>query len=227
MKRLKYFEAFNNLEGSAITMDDIIKTIDDGKNIYATIIQEIPKNDPEVPLKPLDIDNDGLITIDYNGKIGYVKLKDVERIDETKIVKKITKELAEESFKDFVNWDLIEDLKDLSLEHIDNGYTLSYNIIYEKPYNVYNGEKYYTHNEIGVLSGIFNHTIDKVTYLSTSGPDKSHLLNIDSRYIKYKIKLFTRELLTSDEYKKGFEYSNEILEIIKSMYPNEKISCIH
>jgi hypothetical protein len=82
MKWIKLFEDFkqNNEEGDLITIDDIIKAKSDGEKIYATIIEEIPGNDPEEPLEIKDIDEDGLVTIDYKGKIGYVELKNVKRI---------------------------------------------------------------------------------------------------------------------------------------------------
>jgi hypothetical protein len=82
MKWIKLFEDFkqNNEIGDLISIDDIIKANDNGEKIYATIIEEIPGNDPKEPLDIKDIDEDGLITVDYKGKIGYVKLSDVMKI---------------------------------------------------------------------------------------------------------------------------------------------------
>jgi len=82
MKYLKFFESFeqNNKSGDLITEDDIIECIKRDGNVYATIIQEIPNNDPDEPLKPKDIQDD-LVTIEYDNKIGYVKLDDIEKID--------------------------------------------------------------------------------------------------------------------------------------------------
>jgi hypothetical protein len=84
MKWIKLFEEFkqNNGEGDLITIDDIIKAKENGDNIYATIIEEMPENDPDDPLEIKDIDGDGLITISYKGKYGYVKLDNVDRIGE-------------------------------------------------------------------------------------------------------------------------------------------------
>lgn len=84
MKWIKLFEEFkqNNGEGDLITIDDIIKAKENGDNIYATIIEEMPENDPDEPLEVKDIDGDGLITISYKGKYGYVKLDNVDRIGE-------------------------------------------------------------------------------------------------------------------------------------------------
>ena len=84
MKWIKLFEDFkqNNEAGDLITGDDIIKAKENGEKIYATIVEEIPENDPKEPLDIKDIDEDGLITVDYKGKIGYVKLTDVKQIGE-------------------------------------------------------------------------------------------------------------------------------------------------
>ena len=84
MKWIKLFEDFkqNNEAGDLITGDDIIKAKENGEKIYATIVEEIPGNDPKEPLEIKDVDEDGLITVDYKGKIGYVKLTDVKQIGE-------------------------------------------------------------------------------------------------------------------------------------------------
>jgi hypothetical protein len=83
MKWIKLFEDFkqNNEAGDLLRQEDIIKCIEKGGIIYATIVQEIPENDPKEPLKAVDIDEDGLITVEQNNKIGYVKLEDVEKIE--------------------------------------------------------------------------------------------------------------------------------------------------
>lgn len=83
MKWLKLFEDFkqNNEEGDLLKQEDIIKCIEKGGIMYATIVQEIPENDPKEPLKAVDIDQDGLITVEQNNKIGYVKIEDVEKIE--------------------------------------------------------------------------------------------------------------------------------------------------
>jgi hypothetical protein len=83
MKWIKLFEDFkkNNEVGDLLKQEDIIKCIEKGGIMYATIVQEIPDNDPKEPLKAIDIDEDGLITVEQNNKIGYVKLEDVEKIE--------------------------------------------------------------------------------------------------------------------------------------------------
>ena len=83
MKWIKLFEDFkqNNEEGTLITMDDIINCIKNKGVIYATIIKEYPGNDPKDPITPIDIDEDGLITVDIDGNEYYVDLDDVEKIE--------------------------------------------------------------------------------------------------------------------------------------------------
>ena len=83
MKYIKLFEDFkqNNGEGTLITVDDIVKCIKDGGVIYTTIIKDLPDNDPESAIKPVDIDDDGLITVEIDGKEYSVDLNDVERIE--------------------------------------------------------------------------------------------------------------------------------------------------
>jgi len=83
MRYIKLFEDFkqNNVEGTLITNDDIIKCIKDGGVIYTTIIKDLPDNDPKSALKPIDIDDDGLITVEIDGKEYSVDLTDVEKIE--------------------------------------------------------------------------------------------------------------------------------------------------
>lgn len=83
MKWIKLFEDFkqNNEEGTLITQDDIIKCIKKRGVIYATIVKEYPNNDPKDPITPVDIDEDGLITVDIDGKKYSIDLKNVEKIE--------------------------------------------------------------------------------------------------------------------------------------------------
>jgi hypothetical protein len=83
MKRIKLFEDFkqNNEEGTLITMNDIINCIKKRGVIYATIIKEYPDNNPKDPITPVDIDEDGLITVEIDGNEYYVDLNDVEKIE--------------------------------------------------------------------------------------------------------------------------------------------------
>ena len=79
MKWMKFFEDF---KVKNITQEDIIKCIKKSGFIYATIVKEFPDNNPKDPLKPVSIDEDGLITVEYDGKEYEVELKDVEKIED-------------------------------------------------------------------------------------------------------------------------------------------------
>jgi hypothetical protein len=83
MRYIKLFEDFkqNNVEGKIITQDDIIKCITDGGVIYATIIKDLPDNESESALRPIDIDKDGLITVEIDNDEYSVDLNDVEKIE--------------------------------------------------------------------------------------------------------------------------------------------------
>jgi hypothetical protein len=83
MKWIKLFEDFkkNNESGTLITVDDIIQCIKNDGVIYATIVKDFPNNDPDEPLNPINVDNDGTITVEYDGNEYEVNLKNVEKID--------------------------------------------------------------------------------------------------------------------------------------------------
>ena len=83
MKHIKLYEDFktNNQEGSLITIDDIIDCIKNDGGIYATIIKNLPDNDPKEPLSPVSIDDDGLVTIEYDGSEYEIKLDNIEKVE--------------------------------------------------------------------------------------------------------------------------------------------------
>lgn len=83
MKWIKLFEDFkkNNEEGTLINLDDVIKCIKEGGVVYATIINDLPNNDPEEPLRPLSVDDDGLVTIEYDNDEYEVELKNIKKIE--------------------------------------------------------------------------------------------------------------------------------------------------
>lgn len=83
MKWIKLFEDFkkNNEEGTLITQEDIIKCIQKRGLIFSTIVHDFPNNNPGEGLTPVDIDKDGLITVDVDGKEYTVDLNDVEKIE--------------------------------------------------------------------------------------------------------------------------------------------------
>lgn len=78
MKRLKLFEDF---KVNSISQDDIINCIKKSGKIYATIVKDFPNNDPKEPLTPVSIDEDGLVTVEYDSSEYEVDLNNVERIE--------------------------------------------------------------------------------------------------------------------------------------------------
>jgi hypothetical protein len=83
MRYLKVYEDFkkNNLEGSLITIEDVLKCIKSGGVIYATTVKEFADNDPKAALKPVNVDDDGEVTVEFDGKEYEVNLKNIESID--------------------------------------------------------------------------------------------------------------------------------------------------
>ncbi len=83
MKWIKLFEDFkkNNEEGTLITQDDIIKCIKSGGKVFSTIVHDLPDNNPEKGMRPIDIDEDGLISVEVDGKEYTIDLNDVEKIE--------------------------------------------------------------------------------------------------------------------------------------------------
>ena len=78
MKHLKLFEAFKYKN---FTLEDIRKCIMSKGFIWATVIKNLPDNDPEIPLNPMSVDDDGLITVETDGKEYEVDLENVEKIE--------------------------------------------------------------------------------------------------------------------------------------------------
>jgi hypothetical protein len=83
MRYLKVYVDFkkNNEEGSLITIDDVVKCIKSGGVIYATTVKEFADNDPKAALKPVHVDDDGEVTVEFDGKEYEVDLKNIESID--------------------------------------------------------------------------------------------------------------------------------------------------
>jgi hypothetical protein len=82
-RRIKLFEDFkqNNISGDLIEHQDILDCIKSGGVIYADIIKNYKHTDPEEPLKPITIDNDGLIMVSIDGLEYYVDIENVNRIE--------------------------------------------------------------------------------------------------------------------------------------------------
>jgi len=134
----------------------------------------------------------------------------------------ISKNEMENLFKDRINWDLIEDLKDLSLEYIDKGATFKYDINCMCKY-IYNKVFRYELDYISVIDGLFNHQKDeyKYDYINV----KIDLKDIKTSKIVYKIALIIEY---NDQDLPGFEYlideTTELVDKINKIYPNEFVT---
>jgi outer membrane protein assembly factor BamB len=78
---MRYILHYESFKVKNITSDDIRECIKKGGILYATIINNFPDNDPEIPLKPLSVDEDGTVTVDYNGSIYEVDLDNIDKIE--------------------------------------------------------------------------------------------------------------------------------------------------
>ncbi len=71
------FEEFNEPD---ISKEDIIKIIKDGGFIWTKSIKDYEEHKAEDPMKPVEIDDDGDISVEINNKLYYTKLKYVYKI---------------------------------------------------------------------------------------------------------------------------------------------------
>lgn len=77
---MRYLKLFEDFKVNNISEEDIINCIKKGGNLYSNIVKNLP-NVNEDPLRPVSIDEDGLITIEYDGNEYEVNLRDVKKIE--------------------------------------------------------------------------------------------------------------------------------------------------
>jgi len=78
MKHIKLYEQF---KVKNFTVQDVVDCITAGGIIYSEIVKNFPENDPDLPLNPVSVDDDGLITVEVSGKNFELDLKDVKKIE--------------------------------------------------------------------------------------------------------------------------------------------------
>jgi hypothetical protein len=78
MKWLKLYEDFDK---SKYRIEDVIRCIENGGSVYAEIIKDFPNNDPSAPLRPVSVDENGVVTVEYEDDLYEVDLKDVDKIE--------------------------------------------------------------------------------------------------------------------------------------------------
>lgn len=82
--KMRYIKMYEMFKQNNITLDDIINCIDLGGVIYSNTVRNLPKNNPDEPIHPVSVDNDGLITVEIEGRNYEVDLKDVKKIEYNK-----------------------------------------------------------------------------------------------------------------------------------------------
>ena len=120
---MKWIKTFESFKVKNITSEDVIKTIKGGGRVFATIVKDFPNNDPKEPLTPVSIDDDGLVTVEYDGKEYEVDLEHIEKIDIPGINEGFTIDQRSSDFKIFYNEDYSDEgniLRDEVLNHIED-----------------------------------------------------------------------------------------------------------
>ena len=78
---MKWIKLFEDFKVNNFTLEDVIKCIKGNGVIYATVVKDLPDNDPKEPLRAVSVDDDGLITVEFDGNEYQVDLNDVEKIE--------------------------------------------------------------------------------------------------------------------------------------------------
>lgn len=79
--RLRHLGLFEDFKSKNITVDDVVKCIDAGGVVYATVVSGLPGNDPEMPMLPVSVDESGLVTVFVDGTYHEVELRNIDRIE--------------------------------------------------------------------------------------------------------------------------------------------------
>ncbi len=104
---------FENFEYPRFSEKDIINAIKRKDYIYVKNIKNLPDHNDEDPVRPLDIDTDGLITIEVDGKDYEVDLKNVIRLDN---------KITESYYQDLSEYRYDNNFKGLNIGWLDRGH---------------------------------------------------------------------------------------------------------
>ena len=77
-RRIGLFEDFKTKN---FTVEDVVRCIDAGGVIYATVVRGMPGNDPDQPMSPVSVDDAGLVTVWVDGAYHEVELANIDRIE--------------------------------------------------------------------------------------------------------------------------------------------------
>jgi hypothetical protein len=79
---LKYLKIYEEFKVGKFSIEDIENAMIGGRGLYASIIKDLPDNDPKLLLKIIDVDKDtGEVSVLYDNQIKYLDLEDVEEIE--------------------------------------------------------------------------------------------------------------------------------------------------
>jgi len=79
MKYLKSF--FENTKLKNFQIEDVIDCIQNKGYIFTEVVKNKKDHNPDKPLRPLSVDDDGLITVEVDGSEYEVDLKNVDKIE--------------------------------------------------------------------------------------------------------------------------------------------------
>ena len=78
---MRYIKLFEDFKIKNISVDYIINCINNGGVLYANIIKNFPDNDPEIPLNPVSVDNEGTVTVELDGNNYEVELRHINKLE--------------------------------------------------------------------------------------------------------------------------------------------------
>ena len=79
MPKLKYLKIFEDFKQNNITVEDIIKCIENDGFLETDIVKDLPDN-PESHIRPVSVEDNGEITVEIDGSLYEVDLKNVKKI---------------------------------------------------------------------------------------------------------------------------------------------------
>ena len=109
-------------------------------------------------------------------------------------------EKVKDIFTPFINWDLIEDVKDMSLEYIDLDMTLNLSV---------------KQNDVWIYAVLFNHNMNDVTWFNVNMYNITPIQSGGD--LKYQLELCTNLFDTK-------VYDLELINRASEAYPNENIT---
>ena len=174
---MKFIKTYEGFKVKNITEDDIIQCIRSNGFVFATSIKGFPNNDPESPLKPVSVDEDGLVTVEFEGKEYEIELKNIDKCDipgvneelTTDVLKRASEKWAKighgekaKRASDWIhnrNFNKYGDFNCHFLYHDRSksdikGVTRDISVVFTKPFRIHTFE-YYFDDESGVITLVF------------------------------------------------------------------------